>query len=753
VQADEQFVASCAQQGGISQRSVQPHIRRLAVLAWLLLIVVFGSSGIGAAASPGAVPAGYWVDVDESGTTTSAPMGGSGSLSATGTGNVNYGWGRECAGSADGGPFSSGHYPPLNCEQAGRAYSSAGSPESPAGFWFTGNQNCVKGGRAFSGSAFTWNVQLPETGYWHVEAYIPSWTSYGWGNQYVLKAGDGEAQNYPLTQQAYHGQWVSLFGRHQYLAGQSYNVTLTSADGSDAYCHYQTADQMRWVFEGPLASPSPEATPSPEGTGVNSGGATTQTTTPSCPAQATAAWRSPARRGRVVTRATAARRRRPVLTPKQAVARTISTRTRRFSISITLSRRLARLFDPGQECAEVLQGSGFVNFRKRAARWSIALPSVFQGSLKIIAIGNRTWVDAPQFTPRGAHNARWMELQSTRDYRSFDRLPLLRDLVVLTNPLRGLSSLAASRPSQRGARRARSAAFQATTADSPSISASCAQQSQSVANGDSPDAKRWTDQFSMNTQVEEDTYKSWGESKISAEADSSGVCEERISVETPSADGFDVVFDFKGSSQANSTVTAPQSTVTEEWKVVYHVKQPPCVEGTWSVEEGGPVPVYVGAYTVEASAVIGGNSLTWTRDYHSTFSFPSETSEPLPPYEPIPIVVTDITTSNFVGAIGAIVGTAVDGVGTYTGSVTGPQTDAIDSTIGGGGSEVNELDRPMRLEVNCASDTLRVEQFRTLTIGPPLVSILHRTSPIPPPRVTVEQNWRSEISAPLSGGS
>ncbi len=57
-----------------------------------------------------AVPAGYWVDVDESGTTTSAPLGGGGYLAATGTGNVNYGWAQECEQTASGGPFSSGHY-------------------------------------------------------------------------------------------------------------------------------------------------------------------------------------------------------------------------------------------------------------------------------------------------------------------------------------------------------------------------------------------------------------------------------------------------------------------------------------------------------------------------------------------------------------------------------------------------------------------------------------------------------------------
>jgi hypothetical protein len=224
------------------------------------------SGNVGPAA---AVPAGYWVDVDESGTTTSSGLGGGGSLSATGTGNVNYGWGEECAPSGDGGPFSSGRYPPATCPEVGRSYSSTGSPESPPGFWFTGNQHCVAAGREFSGATFTWHVQLPQTGPWHVEAYIPSWTSYGWGNQYILTAADGRFENTGFIQQAYHGQWVQLFGSHQFNAGQDYTVELTLADTSDSYCHYQMADQMKWVYDGfPPTVPANNTPPTISGEAV-----------------------------------------------------------------------------------------------------------------------------------------------------------------------------------------------------------------------------------------------------------------------------------------------------------------------------------------------------------------------------------------------------------------------------------------------------------------------------------------------------
>lgn len=229
----------------------------LLAMVWTLILTLAG----GAAAQPRSpyslaqgLSAGYSVDIDESGCTTPSGTcagGSGGSLQASGQGNVNYGYNQECASSQDGGPFSIGHYPPLNCAQVSRGYASAGSPEQPSGFWFTGNQNCVNAGRAFSGSTFTWNVQLPQSGYWHVDGYIPEWTSYGFGNQYNLTADDGQSQT-NFTQQTYHGHWVSLFASHPFTAAQTYMVQLSLVDGADSNCHYQIADQVRWVFDKPF---------------------------------------------------------------------------------------------------------------------------------------------------------------------------------------------------------------------------------------------------------------------------------------------------------------------------------------------------------------------------------------------------------------------------------------------------------------------------------------------------------------------
>lgn len=92
-----------------------------------------------------------------------------------------------------------------------------------------------------------------------MDASVPTWTSYGFGDQYTLTSADGQSQN-SLTQQAYHGQWITLFPDHQYAANQDYTVQLNTADGADANCHYEMADQIRWVYDG--AGPPPPTTSS-----------------------------------------------------------------------------------------------------------------------------------------------------------------------------------------------------------------------------------------------------------------------------------------------------------------------------------------------------------------------------------------------------------------------------------------------------------------------------------------------------------
>ena len=84
----------------------------------------------------------------------------------------------------------------------------------------------------------------------------------------------------------------------------------------------------------------------------------------------------------------------------------------------------------------------------------------------------------------------------------------------------------------------------ALAARSGSLSASC-DNGQSVAANDSADAKHLTDTLTVGVKASELTLSSWAKNKISAEANASGLCETKISVENVDNQGFDVVVDYK----------------------------------------------------------------------------------------------------------------------------------------------------------------------------------------------------------------
>jgi hypothetical protein len=780
--------------------------RRWARLAlWVAALIVVGVCSIGVGwvdDAAGAVPTGYWVDVDESGTTTSAALGGSGYLAATGTGNVNYGWAQECTQTANGGPFSSGHYPPQTCAELGRPYSSVGSPELPSGFWFTGNEHCVSAGRPFSGSVFTWHVQLPQSGPWHAEAYIPSWTMYGQGNHYIVNSAEGRSESV-VSQEASHGQWVTLAGgTHNFTAGQDYTVELTQSDTENGFCKYQMADQMKWVYDGSPVTPAPVNTtppaisgeavqgktltethgrwtnnptsysyqwencditganclpisgansqsytlaasdvgstiavqetatngggssapassvatpvvtsgaggsvpmnltpPSIRGTAqegqtlsvipgawtesptrfmyqwelcvpagactpisgatastytltasdvahkmeveeiaVNSAGAGTPATsfetllvslptppppTP-CPvisahmATRTGTMSAMSVRGSAALvvqegtrqsahRALASRRRdhSRVLGLRQAIARTAAY-SRHFSVAIMLTKGVDMFL--GIRCPQVLEGFGVVNFKQRAASWTVALPSSLGGTVKLISLRGVTYVDAPLLA-RGRKP--WVALRTARDYSSFNRIPLLRDVAVMTNPL-GSLDLLASAPHPKRSRVAtarmhtnRSVALVASDS-SPSVSASCPG-AHAVANNASDDAQHLTDTFSYGIKPDELTLGSWFKNTVSAEDGNNGVCEVSVSLENADADGFDVVIEFKNPT-APVHVQAPGLDITETWKLTYHFKER-CYVGTWTSEDH-TVLHGAGSGDVTISDQTGGGAVT-----------------------------------------------------------------------------------------------------------------------------------------------
>jgi hypothetical protein len=194
-----------------------------------------GSQGVSTHSSVTTGPPPQPIVVDESGTS-----GGSGSLSASGTANGNYGSAQECS---TPNAFSIGHYPPYNCAQMGTGYRGNL-------FWFTGNNNCVSARRALSGATFTWTATIPVTGRWHVDVYVPYWTQYNLGAVYGVNsdAGAHEAQ---VNQQGEAGQWVTILGTSPFSGGRQYTVTLDGRDVADSFCHYQAADQVRWTWDGP----------------------------------------------------------------------------------------------------------------------------------------------------------------------------------------------------------------------------------------------------------------------------------------------------------------------------------------------------------------------------------------------------------------------------------------------------------------------------------------------------------------------
>ncbi len=173
----------------------------------------------------------------------------------------------ECAPTGEAGPFSTGHYPPASCEEIGRKKQPGGDI-----FYATGNEYCVAAGKVDSGATFVWVVNPPATGYWSVEAYIPNWTQYGWDDQYVSTSADGTETHNNVIQQAYFGSWVQLFPPHHYSSSSAYDVELTDTNqGAEThhYCHYQTADKMRWRYDSEPAPAIGSITPN---TGAEAGG-------------------------------------------------------------------------------------------------------------------------------------------------------------------------------------------------------------------------------------------------------------------------------------------------------------------------------------------------------------------------------------------------------------------------------------------------------------------------------------------------
>jgi hypothetical protein len=385
-----------------------------------------------------------------------------------------------------------------------------------------------------------------------------------------------------------------------------------------------------------------------------------------------------------------------------------------------LTKRVARFLGARNSCGQTLQGSGIVNFRKLAARWTVALPAVFGGKIKVIAIGSRTWVNAPEFVRGRRHRRVWVELKTLADYRTFDHLTILRDVVVLTNPLRALHLLRSGRPPARPATDTAGARLTALPAASNKLTGSCAKDSSSVASNDSVNPKHLWTHIEIGSKIDGATISSWSKTTINATADKTGVCEVSESVGNVKADGYDFVIDFTKSTPTNPAIKGPEPVVTEKWKTIYHVKNLDCLPGTWSAEKVAGSSTE----TFEAGITKGDQGLQLTWDYSGIADYGLLTS--------------------IEHGFGPMVGAESAGIGAFVATPVGP---AELLTFGGLGTVVF-VAYPMALVVNCLNKELTVTQFGL--VGGPRTYTLKKTSATEPPKVTVEQDWREEISTPVS---
>jgi hypothetical protein len=329
-----------------------------------------------------------------------------------------------------------------------------------------------------------------------------------------------------------------------------------------------------------------------------------------------------------------------------AVDRTKSARTAHFALNVPLSAPIAMFF--GEAGAVTLQGSGQVDFVNRTASWTLTLPTSFGGNLEAAAAGGTTFVHIPEFS---AGKRPWVALRTAADYSSFDHVPLIRDLVTLTNPMRALNILDSSKPRRgsslrppEGPASAVQLAYAPASADqgrrpvttpAQKATVSCgADQSGSsqVLDGTAPPDGSAADVFTLGStaDTENQTLKSWAHNKISADAGPSGVCSLDISLENADANGFDVKFDFTGTGEPVKT-DLPQTKITTDWEVVYtyHVSASFCNEGTWvatshsTVPGSGNISPFVGGGTVELTIAGGSSSLVTDEVYVGTIEVPN----------------------------------------------------------------------------------------------------------------------------------
>ncbi|MEO9138898.1 MAG: hypothetical protein ABI345_07495, partial [Jatrophihabitans sp.] len=110
-----------------------------------------------------------------------------------------------------------------------------------------------------------------------------------------------------------------------------------------------------------------------------------------------------------------------------AIRATAKSGTRPFTIKGTLTPALATYFGGSS-----ITGQGIANFSTNSAKWNLTVPDRVGATIAVFAQHDKTYVDV-------GTTGRWVLLQSRADYTGYDQVPLVRDLIVLTNPFRALN--------------------------------------------------------------------------------------------------------------------------------------------------------------------------------------------------------------------------------------------------------------------------------------------------------------------------
>jgi hypothetical protein len=281
----------------------------------------------------------------------------------------------------------------------------------------------------------------------------------------------------------------------------------------------------------------------------------------------------------------------------RAVAGTVHSGSAQFSLTVGLSKPLAAFL--GDSTVSTVSGKGEVDFTRRRASWSVELPPSLGSSVQAIADGGTTYVSYPPLSPPGA--PRWIELSSNADYADFDTVPWIRDLVVLTNPLRVLDAV----DSTPGSIHTTSMPVMPRSVAAVTLAAwerSGVQPELCVPTKSSsgPMSVKAADVFAVGATAEEDVIRAWKQNQISTEIGQSGVCEATVSVENPDGLGFDVkvTIDKQG---VPVTVGGIKGELKTQFSTAYHVS---CLVGDWAGTTTANFPA-----AGDLSEMVGGGSV------------------------------------------------------------------------------------------------------------------------------------------------